>query len=254
MCDDCEECDAKIKLRPFFCRIGSKRTLVKKILPLFPPHDTYVEPFFGGGAIFWEKCPSKKEVINDLDTELIKGYKLLKTIKSRNFPTTLNTVSKIQAFVNKKPKTDVDKLVYAILTRCNTFGSKEGLKMYSPSNPYAKLKKIDAYQERLKHTTILNQSYETVLKKYDSPKSFFYLDPPYENSDDLYAEYSIDYEKMRELLDTLKGKWLVSINDSPEIRRVFKGHYYKKLTVKPASNSGLGSKSRKELLIANYEF
>ena len=55
---------------------GGKQNLVATILPLMPHHDTYVEPFLGGGAVFWAKGKSEVEVINDSNRELIKFYEV----------------------------------------------------------------------------------------------------------------------------------------------------------------------------------
>jgi DNA adenine methylase len=240
-------------MKPFFCRIGSKRDLAKRIIKLIPEHSVYVEPFFGGGAVYFRKEPSEREVINDLDSDLIRDYKLLATIRSREFPKSLNTVTKIQRFVDNPPNSQVADLTYAILTRCNGFGGQEGERMYTDSNPFSKLKKIDEYQERMKNTKLLNKDYRTVIKQYDSPDTFFYLDPPYEDSADLYEEGSMDYEDMRKRLDKVKGKWLLSINNSKYIRDVFKGYTMKRILVKAKSNNIIGGKNRTELLIANYD-
>jgi DNA adenine methylase len=226
----------------------------------FPPeseYDTYVEPFIGGGAIYWKKEPTETEVINDLDSDLVGAYRLLRDIKSRDFRTDLNSVEKIQRFVDGVHRTDADKLTFQIVNRCNNFPGSETGKIYKPINPYAKLKKIDAYQERMEGTKIENMSYEKVIEKYDSPKTFFYLDPPYEEKKSTGVLYkhggmTFDYEKFRDVLAKTKGKWLLSINDSPNIRRIFKGFYYKAFTVKAKGNRGIGSKDRKELLISNY--
>lgn len=258
MCDSCEEEKCAKGLKPIFCRVGSKRSLVKKILPLIPAHDVYVEPFIGGGAIYWAKCASKKEVINDLDSDLIRDYRLVKNIKSRDFPRDLNTLAKQQPFYDHKQTTDANKLTRAIIARCNGFGGIENPKtLYKPANPYNKLKHIDEYQHRMRNTTILNKSYEVVMRHYDSPKAFFYLDPPYEASEGLYKEGGMDFPKLAEVLRHIKGKWLMSINDSPNIRKLFKGFYAKGFTLKTVANKGIGAtggKARKELLIANYSF
>ena len=65
-------------LQPLFCRVGTKKTLVDKILPLIPDHKLYVETMVGGGAIFWNKSSAEKSIINDLDKDLIKSYRILK--------------------------------------------------------------------------------------------------------------------------------------------------------------------------------
>jgi len=58
---------------------GGKLNMVKDILPLIPPHTQYVEPFFGGGAVFFAKKPSPHEVINDKLDCAITFYRVLKT-------------------------------------------------------------------------------------------------------------------------------------------------------------------------------
>ena len=148
-------------LRPFFCRIGSKTPIRDTILKMIPAHKIYVEPFVGSGAIYWAKDPSDKEVLNDLDDWLIKNYRVLKKIRSRNFRQNLNDLETINRFYNNPSNnSDADKLTKSILTSCNTFGNTGRGKLYKVSNPYGKLKKIDNYQERLKNTTILNKDYK----------------------------------------------------------------------------------------------
>lgn len=56
---------------------GGKQKLVTKILPIIPEHTMYAEPFVGGGAIFFSKPPSRVEVINDTNKELINFYRML---------------------------------------------------------------------------------------------------------------------------------------------------------------------------------
>jgi DNA adenine methylase len=247
-----------VKLRPVFCRFGTKRDIADRIIKLFPTGiTTYVEPFVGSGAILWKKQLHPKEVINDLDTELIDDYKLLKTTKARNFRTDLDTVPEIQAFVDKTPRNDADKLTYAITNRCNRFsGSKPG-GIYLASNPYNKLTKIDDYQARLKDVTITNMSYEKVIDKYDSPTTLFYCDPPYELHDkaEIYKHDNFDQQALRDRLSKVRGKWLLSINDSANIRNMYNGYYYIAFTVKPKSGSkisSIGRDPRKEIFIANY--
>lgn len=239
-------------MKPFYCRIGSKRSLIKKILPLIPEHSVYVEPFIGGGAIYFAKEPSEYEIINDLDSELITNYKLLQKIKGRDFPTNLNTIPKLTKYYFGNANKQTDKLTKSIIKICNGFAGRQvSNKIYHSPNPYSKLKLIDEYQERMSNTKILNQSYEKLFK-YDSPETFFYLDPPYESSEGLYKDPIIDYEEMRSLLDKIKGKFLLSINDSPYIRSVFKGYKIKGFTLKGVGGMSIGENPRKELFIRNY--
>ena len=248
-------------LRPPFCRIGSKRDIAEMILAYFPDDfSVYVEPFIGSGAVYWKKDPADhKEVINDLDKQLIEDYRTLKSASSRNFRTDLNTVPKLQSFVDKTPRSDVDKLTYGIVSRCNRWMGKDEGFIYNDSNPYNKLRNLDLYQQRMRNTIIRNKSYEQVIKEFDSPKTFFYLDPPYEEKKTTGKLYkhgglSFDFEELERVLSKVKGKWLLSITDSPNIRRIFGGYFYYAFTVKAKSHfgKGIGGRDRKELLISNY--
>lgn len=238
-----------------FCRVGSKKSLVKKILPLIPPHKVYVEPFVGSGQIFFKKEPIEKEVINDLDSTLMYHYRILKKTKSRDFKKDIDTIEENQAFFNKKATTEGQKLQKEIIRGCNTFGAKGTGKIFVDSNSYPKLKNIDKYQERLKKTTILSQDYKSVMKKYDSKETFFFLDPPYEDSKKLYKRGTINYEEMSSFLKGIKGKFLLTLNDSPNIRNIFNGFKIRSVIARAYGNvrgGGIGTKDRRELIITNY--
>jgi len=237
-------------MRPFFCRTGSKKDIIDKIEPLIPPHKTYVEPFVGGGSVFWFVERSSKSVINDLDSDLMEGYTILKKggLQNLYMPPTLEGK---QALVNRKAKNYGERLVQLLLMSCNTFGNTGIGKLYKNIDNEKKLSLIPSYSEALKGVTILNTDYKNVIKKYDSPSTFFFLDPPYEKSGGLYKKSIIDYEEMKELLSTIKGKFMLTINDSPEIRRVFNQFNIKPIIVKGTPGI-IGGVDRKELIIMNY--
>lgn len=67
-----------IKLRTPINYYGSKNQLLPKILPLLPEHSVYVEPFFGGGALYFAKDPVKIEAINDINGDVINFYRTAK--------------------------------------------------------------------------------------------------------------------------------------------------------------------------------
>ena len=71
-------------IRPAFGSPGGKRYLAKTIVSYIPEHKTYVEPFIGGGAVFFTKEPSKAEVINDLDKEIAFSYKFIQKISEND--------------------------------------------------------------------------------------------------------------------------------------------------------------------------
>lgn len=246
-------------VKPAFSRLGGKTSLKKVILPLIPEHKTYVEPFFGGGAIFWNKEPAERSVINDLDSSVVKGLRLLK--KASSDPddydfSVADNLEKANKFVKTTPANINQKLLKEWVITSGTFGGKggEGNKIYSIPDYRKKVKHMPEYKERLASAKIYNQSYRPLLLKYDSKDTFFYLDPPYEKSDTdkIYKHGEMDFEEFAKTLKRLKGKWMVSINDSKRIRDLFKGYKIRKVTVRGQSQIGAGSADRKELIITNY--
>ena len=263
-------------LRPFYCRTGAKTLMRFQIFKYIPDHMIYVEPFLGGGAVFWNKTSADASIINDLDKKLISDYKLIKTASTdlSKYPSAsdVDNLNKKTQLINKTNKNKYEKVVEAIIRRCGGFGSTyvgdgkrinaEGNKLYKNSDPIAKIKNIQLYKDKLKNTIIKSQDYRKLIKDYDTDKTFFYLDPPYENSKGLYKDYGMDYEEMAYILKNIKGKFALSINGSPYIKKTFKDFKIVKLELKTSANynessksKGIGNsffKEREELLIMNY--
>ena len=241
-------------VKPPFVRAGGKTTMKEVILPLIPDHKTYVEPFFGGGAIFWNKEPAERNVINDIDKEVIKGIKLLKKAPTEESaysnPTTIEAA---QRFVNASHSSTADKLLKQIILTKGTFGGSGKGKIYK-SQPFRDnlLRHIDEYKDRLKNTKIYSQDYRGLISYYDSPSTFFFLDPPYEKSEGIYDNPNIDYEDMAKRLKKIKGKFLLTMNDSKGVRDVFKDFKIKGLTVVSGGSGQAPTSRRKEVIIRNY--
>ena len=96
-------------------------------------------------------------------------------------------------------------------------------------------------------------SYEKAIRKYDRPSTFFYIDPPYYGVRGLYRfdfEHA-QFEQLAEQLRTIKGKFLLSVNDRPELREIFKGFHLTTITVSYSLQKHAGRRYG-ELLIDNY--
>jgi DNA adenine methylase len=143
--------------------------------------------------------------------------------------------------------------MYNLYLACNRFaGNITSNQIYKGTSHLEKIKNLSLYQDKLKNATLLSNDYKAVMKKYDSPSTFFFLDPPYEKSEKLYKESSIDYEDMSRYLKTIKGKFLLTVNDSPNLRQVFKDFNVEGVEVTGSTTEGFQSK-RKELIITNYK-
>ena len=241
------------ELSPFFCRIGTKKIIKKEIIKRIPSHKTYIEPFVGGGAILFGKEPSEIEIINDLDTDLMKGYSILKNIKNfKNADINQTNLNELNKYYNDNTKkSDSDKLIKSIL-KCNTFGSTGKGKLYKSSDYQYKTKKIPLYQERLKNVKMFNRSYENIIKKYDNKDTFYFLDPPYEDSKKLYEKGEFDLKKLQEILKNIKGKFLLTLNDSQNVRELFKNYNITRFKIIGQGNKNIGQGVRYELFITNY--
>jgi DNA adenine methylase len=104
-------------------------------------------------------------------------------------------------------------------------------------------------------TYIENLSWQECMKRYDRAHTFFYLDPPYWQTEGYGVEFGFEqYEQMAATMRACKGKVMVSINDHPDIRRVFGGLPMLGLDIKysVANNQGEPQTS-KELVITNWE-
>ena len=115
---------------------------------------------------------------------------------------------------------------------------------------------ISQLQDRMANIVVENQDFETLIKHYDRPDAFFYLDPPYFSTEDMY-EVGFgwdDHVRLRDTLKNIKGKFLLSYNDCDEIRELYNGFsmFDFSRTHSMAQRYEAG-KEFKELLIGNYD-
>lgn len=115
---------------------------------------------------------------------------------------------------------------------------------------------ISQLQDRMANVVVENQDFETLIKHYDRPDAFFYLDPPYYSTEDMYDVGFgwEDHVRLRETLKNIKGKFLLSYNDCNEIRELYTGFsiFDFSRTHSMAQRYEAG-KEFKELLIGNYD-
>jgi len=247
-------------LRPLFARSGGKNLLKKTIVKHYFPENyenmIYVEPFFGGGSIFMFKEPSKKEVINDIDPDIKIVFEGFKKYDHKEIEDYVKKKLDFKNERDRKPKSQKDKFFQTIWLIKNSFLSLKKTPQSSERvNPNYK-----DIKDRLKDAIALNKSYQDVIKKYDSADTFFYLDPPYEDSEKQkiykFVTEPFKYVELEDILSKIKGKFLLSINDSPNIRKIFKKfNIYEEYTRYGSKIKSEGGQPRKikELLITNYK-
>lgn len=265
---------AKNKMVTPLTYYGGKQQLAKIIIPLIPPHYTYVEPFVGGGAIFWSKPRSEVEVINDYNRELINFYEMVKnqfvelekmiriTLHSRSLH------SDALVIYNNPHLFDRLQRAWAVWVLCNqSFSANIGDAWGYDKTSCTTAKRIgnkrssfsEDYAIRLQNVQIENTDAIRIINSRDHEKAFHYCDPPYFNSDcGHYDGYSQDdFESLLSCLSHIKGKFLLSSYPSDILSRFTRDldwHTIKmQREVQVDKHSGKVPKKKIEVLTANYD-
>lgn len=260
-----------IKMKPAIPYYGGKSKLASKIIPLFPPHVCYAEPFAGGAAILFAKEPSEVEVINDTNKEIINFYPVVKnnfTDLEKMIRVTLHSRTMYQdasTVYNSPHLFDEIKRAWAVWVLAvqsfasmldGTFGfdKKSGTTSQKVNNKRENF--TEEYAIRLQSTQIECVDALYIIQSRDTPDTFFYCDPPYYNSDcGPYAGYSMeDFERLLKALAAAKGKFLLSSYPSDLLASYVKlyGWHQRQFEQAVSVNKGYGGKKKIEVLTANY--
>ena len=243
--------------------MGGKSRLRKTIIDKIPDHICYVEPFFGAGWVYFGKENSEVEVINDIDSELVNLFRMIKE-HPKEVERLLNyefiSRDKFNEYkkCNIEELTEIQRAVRYLYIINNSFASK------GVSFGYGALKKpcqkifiddLSQIRNRLKNTIVENKDVLDIIQRYDRETTFFFCDPPYL---DLTGYINVFNEenhiKLRDALSNIKGKFLLTINDHPTIRELYKN--FKMIEVVVPYSISKEKEARKgyaELIITNYE-
>lgn len=251
--------------QPVIPWIGGKRRLAQHIVPLFPEHSCYVEPFCGAAALFFVKEPSKVEVLNDINSELVRLYRVLQHHLEefvRQFKWALASREMFNWAQQTPPAalTDIQRAARFYYLQKMAFGGKlEGQTFGTATTAPARLNLLRVEEElsaahlRLNGVLIEHLAWDECVRRYDRPHTLFYMDPPYWGTEGYGVEFGLEqYERMAELMRTMQGQAIVSVNDIPAMRKAFAGLSIKRLQI--TYSVGKPGKARKpsgELLIHN---
>lgn len=252
-------------------RTGGKSKLRTKIRNMMPKHSTYVEPFVGGGSVFFAvpANPLIKEVVNDKDKDIAQIYLDTKNVGDKYDGYTPVNKEGFKRLVNQKSfSSPLERLKRNITLSRQSFRSDR--KSFAPSK-YDELVSrgskgggLSKFHERLKNTRILNQDYKTVIKKYDSPTTLFYLDPPYSTAKKAgdYKDNDLPIEELINILKSIKGKFILSYDVNPLAKKLAREAGFKVMSVKTQYNAppgqdikdrvGNNMSMKTELIIRNY--
>ena len=245
--------------------IGGKNRLAKRVIEIFPEHLTYVEAFAGGAQVFFRKKPSKVEVLNDLDGEIVNFYRVCQQHYQeliRYFAFVVVSREWFDRLKGSDPSTltDIQRAARYLYLLRNCFASLVRHPVYHrnvvqpPSFNLASLPELlENAHKRLERVQLECASYEEVIGRFDRPKTLFYLDPPYWGRK-LYRHNlgEADFEKLAGQLKKIQGKFILSLNDVPEVRQLFGDFHIQGVELHYTSQKSAG-KRYKEVLITNFK-
>lgn len=251
--------------QPIIPWIGGKRRLADQLIPRFPPHSCYVEVFAGGAALYFLRPPADVEVINDVNGDLVNLYRVVKHHLEefvRQFKWALSSREVFKWLQDTPPETltDVQRAARFYYLQHQCFGGKiEGQTWGTATTaPAVNLLRIEeqlsAAHLRLSATYVERLDWRECMKRYDRAHTFFYMDPPYWETEGYGVGFPFSrYEEMAEVLRNIQGKAMISINDHPDIRRVFDGFHTETLDITYTVGGGAKPAPRKELVIWSWD-
>jgi len=251
---------------------GGKKEEIVKFLHYIPnDYDTYLEPFVGGGALFFYLSP-KKAIINDVHTELVDLYRSIKNGKSKeiyNFmkshPNDETTYYNVRSY---HPTNEIENAQRFYYLRKTCF---RGMLRYNSKGefniPFGRYKTYNyesilnnRYEMLFKNTEILNKDFEYIFSNYNSEKNFMFLDPPYDSefTDYGYCKFGKEeHIKLSECFKNTKIKCLMIIGKTDFICELYKDYivdeYNKNYRFKLHSGRIGNEINTKHLIIMNYK-
>jgi DNA adenine methylase len=246
---------------------GGKRNLARRIVARIAaiPHRTYAEPFVGMGGVFFRRPdPAPAEVINDRSRDVATFFRVLQ----RHYVPFLDVVrwqlttrAEFERLVRTDPDTltDLERAARFYYLQRTSFGGKVRGRTFgvAPGTPGRfDLTKLAPQLEEL-HTRLAGVVIECLpfgefLTRYDREATLFYLDPPYYGCESDYGRDLFtrdDFARLAEQLRTLRGQFILSLNDHPAVREIFAGFTIEAVRTTYSVSGGRGASEATEVLI-----
>lgn len=258
--------------RPVAAYIGGKKNLAKRLVERIAtvPHTTYAEAFVGMGGVFFRRTSRPQaEAINDWSMDVATFFRILQ----RHYVAfmdmirwQLTTRAGFETLLRTDPTTltDLERAARFLYLQRTSFGGKVVGRGFgvAPQNParfdVTKLGPLlEAVHERLAPVVIERLPWADFLRRYDRPTTLFYLDPPYYGCERDYGDDEgkplfsrAEFEAMAELLAGLQGRFILSLNDHPDVRAIFAGFQIEEVQTTYSIGGNDNAKKVGELIIS----
>lgn len=262
---------ASAAVEPAAGYLGGKRRLAARLVERIEavPHRLYAEPFVGMGGVFLRRrSPARAEAINDISGDVANLFRVLQRHPGPFLDMARWRLSSRAEFdrlraVDPSSLTDLERadrflflqrLSYGGKVKARTFGADPGSpSRYDPNKLEPKLRAIHG---RLAGVTIEQLPYAEFIRRYDRPDALFYLDPPYWGCEGDYGAGVFDradFSQLAQQLAGIRGKFLLSINDTPGAREVFGRFELEAVQTTWSVGTRVGANSKVgELIVRNY--
>lgn len=250
-------------LIPYF---GGKSRLAKTIISKFPEHQCYVEVFAGAANVFFAKPATGVEVINDLDRDLVTLYRTVKHHPEelhRQFKYVLVSRDEFNRLMQVNPDTltDIQRAARYLYLQRMCFGGRSRGRSFGTSttdqprlNLFTLQRLLEEAWMRLSQVMIECLDFRDLIPRYDREHTLFFLDPPYWQINGYQHNFvEQDFHDLAKVLTDIKGRFLMTINDTPEVRHIYRRFRMEEVELKYSMSRKEGSRSkvRTELLISN---
>jgi len=257
----------------FLLWMGGKRILSKYIAQIMPQHICYVEVFGGAGWVLFRKRRSKSEVYNDINSDLINLFRVVKGNVEKLVEALQCELHSRQLFEEYtenyekgEPSDPVEKAAqfYNLVTMSFSAHVGQGWRFGTKSNAARpiNIEELRMCHRRLTRVQIEHDDYKKLIPRYDRETTLFYVDPPYYQVGggkyDGQAYYGtpwlgIEHSRLATMLRGIKGKFILSYNDDPMVKHMYKWANIQVTKLLYYSSAAHKQVHVSELLITNFK-
>lgn len=253
---------------------GGKSKMINTLRPLVPDHRIYTETFLGGATMFFDKCPSQIEMINDINSVVVNFYEVLRTSFDELFVLINSTLESQKQHKNayqiykEADLSEPVKLAWSFWMVCNfsylnkpgggfrvsiTQDDRSGRSLKNRKHAFG-----EHLKKRIESAYIMCEDAKTCILKFDKEDAFHFVDPPYLNSDQgHYRGYTEDdFSELLEVLSIVKGKFILTNYQSVILDQFVKKNNWIDMKKRFETNPSPSNKKRgvkEEIIVTNFD-
>lgn len=250
--------------------VGGKSKLRAEVIALLPSDaECYCEVFAGAAWVLFGKPPHLVEVINDTNGDLANLWRVIKWRPAELLERVHQNLYSRELFMELRQQRpdgsdEMARAEWLYLLIQMSFGAdvsrtqstRFGFRNKSPRDLFLNksLEQFAPAKERLRGVFIENSDFADCIKRYDQPRTIFFCDPPYLETCGYAKEFTLtDHERLADTLRGIQGRFLMTVNDHPVIRRLYDGlNFVETQEARALARASEGRKAAPILFIANY--